>query len=290
MLGLVRPVRYPATTLFLLLNVPSTYDRRSAPLLLHSRCSYQHTLHHSCQGVSAGGRDPPSFTPRLSWHTALSSLSHAHARAGAFCKAPFSGPTATVVLSYSRYLYLWRLLYPYNTAFSSFLGAYLTLSTPECLLQEVPRHLLSYDCPSTLLLPLFPTPVLHTYHPTLLRLSWGQYGSCSGPPATCLRSLSPRVLCHQFPFSLIRAHLSTQRTPYLFCSLRYPKFLLYAACQRSILSTPRGLRTMHHHVNTLLLLLPGLLCPKFWGGFPSFLHMLILEPYFLIQGMPISLP
>ena len=151
----------------------------------------------------------------------------------------------------------WRLLYPYNTAFSSFLGAHLTLSTPECLLQEVPRHLLSYDCPGTLLLPLFPTPVLHTYHPTLLRLSWGQYGSCSGPPATCLRSLSPRVLCHQFPFSLIRAHLSTQRTPYLFCSLRYPKFLLYAACQRSILSTPRGLRTMHHHVNTLLLLLPG---------------------------------
>jgi hypothetical protein len=174
-LGLVPPVRYHFLRRrhpFSSPHVPSTYGRRSAPLLLNSPLSGQHTLHLSCSGVSAGGGGSSPFLPRLSWHTALSSLPHAHARAGAFCKAPFSRPTATVVLSSSRYLYFWPLLYPLTTAFSTFLGACLTSPTLGCLLQKVLHHLLSYDCPGTLLLSLFPMPMLHPYHRILIILDW----------------------------------------------------------------------------------------------------------------------
>jgi hypothetical protein len=146
MLGLVPPVRYPFLRRRHPFSSPHVPGRRPAPLLLDSPPSYQHTLHRSCSGVSAGGRDPSPFLPRLFWHTSFTSLPHAHARAGAFSQTPISRPTATVVLPSSCYLHLWSLLYPLTSvAFSLFPGACFTSPTLGCLSQEVHCHLLSYD-------------------------------------------------------------------------------------------------------------------------------------------------
>jgi hypothetical protein len=216
--------------------VPSTYVRRSAPLLLDYPRSYQHTLPHSYSGVSAGKRNSSPFPPRLSWRTALSSLPHAHARAGALCKAPFSRPTATIVLSYSGatstfgHCSIPIILHSLRSSVHTSHHPCSGVSYRKCLV------LLGYDCPGTLLFPLFPTPILHPYHRILMILGCmlrtnmvRVLSNIPLPPVSV--HLSPRVLCHHFPFSSIRAHLST----------RYLKFLLYAACQLSTLSTPRGL-------------------------------------------------